>query len=70
MESPGKDQGLASSEGELFHLGAHENSHSILPMQRGPMSSPEMSTLQAGSSGCHHQYMMQPVTTGLGVEEN
>ena len=47
MESPGKDQGLASSEGELFHLGAHENSHSILPMERGPVSSLEMSTLQS-----------------------
>ena len=45
VESPGKDQGLASSEGELFHRGAHEKSHSILPMERGPVSSPEVSTL-------------------------
>ena len=47
MESPGKNQGLASSEGELFHHRAHENSHSILPMERGPVSSPEVPTLHS-----------------------
>ena len=47
MESPGKDQGLSSSEGELFHHGARENSHSILSMERGLVSSPEVSTLHS-----------------------
>ena len=46
MEPPGKDQGLALSEGEPFHNGAHENSHSILPMESGPWSSSEVSALK------------------------
>ena len=47
MESPGQDQVLASSEGELFLHRACEGSHSILPMERVPVSSPEVSTLQS-----------------------
>ena len=47
LESPGKDQGLASSEGELFHHGARESSHSILPVERDLVPSAEAVTLQS-----------------------
>ena len=56
MESPGEDQGLASSEGELFHHGARESSHSILSVERGLVSSPEVSALPTGSAEWHHHY--------------
>ena len=47
LESPGKDQGLASSESELFHHGACGNSHSTLSVERDTVPSPEVVTLQS-----------------------
>ena len=46
LESPGKDEVLAAL-GELFHYGARENSHSTLSVERDPVPSPEVVTLQS-----------------------
>ena len=47
LESPGKDQGLASSESELVHHGVRVNSHSTRSLERDPVQSPEVVTLQS-----------------------